>query len=96
VKKQVFDSNNSQTSTISFTLTWSKLLATYRSITKNSKNVSRPSTSANINKNINEIAKNLLELIIWNLIIIRVLRKYDTTNEYFDGTRDSDMKYKKE
>ncbi|CAG8771318.1 14004_t:CDS:2, partial [Gigaspora rosea] len=75
VKKQVFDSNNSQTLTMSSTSTRSKLLATYRSIAENSGNVPRPLTSANTSE---------------------VLKDYDTTNEYFDETRDSDMKDEEE
>ncbi|RIB16789.1 hypothetical protein C2G38_2188978 [Gigaspora rosea] len=126
VKKQVFDSNNSQTLTTSSTSSRSKLLATYRSIAENSRNVPRSLTSANTvnlddfeldksevllsnsrpakrakSKNVNKIAKNLLgvdnlEFAEVNDYKSEAPKDYDTTNEYFDETRDSDIKDEEE
>ncbi|CAG8495904.1 25553_t:CDS:2 [Gigaspora rosea] len=107
VKKQVFDSNNSQTSTMSST-------STRPSTSANTINLddfevdksevllsnSRPAKRAK-NKNVNEIAKNLLgvdnlEFAEVNDYRSEAPKDYDTTNEYFDGTRDSDMKDEEE
>ncbi|CAG8620462.1 24626_t:CDS:2, partial [Gigaspora rosea] len=61
-------------------------------ITENSGNVPRPSTSANtINLNDFELDKSEI-----NDYESEALKDYDTTNEYFDETRDSDMKDEEE
>ncbi|RIB05347.1 hypothetical protein C2G38_2047659 [Gigaspora rosea] len=89
VKKQVFDSYNSQNSTMLSISTQSKLLATYRSIAESSGNVPRPSTLANtINLDNFEC-----EVIDYKS---EALKDYDTTNEYFDKTQNSDMKDEEE